>query len=155
MEGKLKMKKSYLVIIVVGMILSFMSCDALKPKKPIPPEALTEIYALSGARTWLYGQYIEVKDVQDRKDFCYIMIYIKSLPEEVITSDDALDKASVFTGTFVESAVRILKRYNINQDISVWAQLPLQEGGVNVLGHARYDAKTGAFHAFEQFEPGK
>ena len=104
------MKKWYLIILVIGIILSIMGCDALKPKKAIPPAAISEIYALAGARTWLYGEYVEVKDVQDRKEFCYIMIYIKSLPEEPTTLNDALDKAKVFTRTFVESAVKILKR---------------------------------------------
>ena len=149
------MKKWYLIILVIGIILSIMGCDALKPKKAIPPAAISEIYAMAGARTWLYGEYVEVKDVQDRKEFCYIMIYIKSLPEEPTTLNDALDKAKVFTRTFVESAVNILKRYDINKDVSVWAQLPLKGGEVNVLGHAEFDSKKGAFQDFEKFEPGK
>lgn len=149
------MKKTYRVIIVLGIILSVTSCNALKPKKDIPPAAITEIYAMAGARTWLYGEYVEVKDVQDRKEFCYIMIYIKSLPEEPATLKDALDKAKVFTRTFVESAVKILKKYDINQDVSVWAQLPLKEGGVQVLGRASFDAKKGTFHDFEQLESDK
>ena len=147
------MKKQYLVIIVIGIVLSVMSCDIFT--KPIPPAAISEIYAIAGARSWLYGENIEIKDVQDREDLCYIMIYIKSLPEEPKTLNDALDKAKVFTRTFVKSAVEILKKYNINQDVSVWAQLPLKGGGVNVLGHARFDAKAGTFHDFEQLESGK
>jgi len=149
------MKKCYQVIIVLGIILSILSCNPFKTKEPIPPAAISEIYALAGVRTWLYGEYIEIKDVQDRADFCYIMIYIKPLPEETTTLNDALDKAKVFTRTFVESAVNILKRNGINQDVSVWAQLPLQGGGVQVLGHARYEAKSGTFHDFAQYEPVK
>ena len=146
------MKKWCLVPTVLVIILTVISCDFFKPKKPIPPAAISEIYALAGARSWLYGEYVEIKDVQDREDFCYIMIYIKSLPEKVTTLNDALDKAKVFTKTFAESAVKILKRYDINQDVSVWAQLPLKGGEVNVLGHARFDAKTGTFHDFERLE---
>jgi len=146
------MKKYYLVIIVLGIILSVMSCDIFKSKKPIPPAAISEIYALAGARTWLYGEYTEIKDVQDRPDYCYIMIYIKSLPEEVTTLQDALDKAKVFTGTFIESAVKILNKYDINKDVSVWAQLLLKDGEVNVLGHSSYEAKNHTFHDFERYE---
>jgi len=150
------MKKWYLVIIVLGIILSVMSCDVFESKKkPIPPAAISEIYALAGARSWLYGEYVEIKDVQDRADFCYIMIYIKSLPEEATALNDALDKAKVLTKTLLESAVKILKGYDINQDVSVWAQLLLKGGEVNVLGHARFDAKTGTFNDFEQLEPDK
>ena len=146
------MKKYYLVIIVLGIILSVMSCDIFKSKKPIPPAALSEIYALSGARAWLYGKYVEVKTVEDRSDYCYIMIYIKSLPEEVTTLKDALDKAKVFTGTFIKSAVKILNKYDINKDVSVWAQLLLKDGEVNVLGHSSYEAKNHTFHDFERYE---
>jgi hypothetical protein len=143
------MKKWYLVVIVLTVILSGSSC--FKPKK-IPPAATSEIYALSGARVWLYGKYIEVKTVEDRSDYCYIMIYIKSLPEEVTTLQDALDKAKVFTGTFIESAVKILNKYDINKDVSVWAQLLLKDGEVNVLGHSMYEAKNHSFHDFERYE---
>ena len=146
------MKKWCLVPTVLVIILTVIGCDFFKPKKPIPAAAISEIYALSGARSWLYGEYVEIKDVQDREESCYIMIYIKSLPEKVTTLDDALDKAKVFTKTFADSAVKILKKYDINQDVSVWAQLPLKGGEVNVLGHARFDAKTGTFHDFERLE---
>jgi hypothetical protein len=146
------MKKWYLVLMVFAIFLTVISCDLFKPKKPIPPAAISEIYALAGSRSWLYGEYVEIKDVQDREESCYIMIYIKNLPEKVTTLDDALDKAKVFTKIFADSAVKILKKYDINQDVSVWAQLPLKGGEVNVLGHARFDAKTGTFHDFERLE---
>ena len=151
-KRKAKMKKWYPIFTVLAVILTVISCDFFKPKKPIPPAAISEIYSMAGARSWLYGEYVEIKDVQDREDNCYIMIYIKSLPEKVVTLNDALDKANVFTKTFAESAVKILKKYDINQDVSVWAQLPLKGGEVNVLGHARFEAKTGAFHDFERLK---
>jgi len=114
------MKKWYLVIAVLTVICLGISCGRTKP---IPPAATSEIYALSEARTWLYGKYVEVKDVQDRSDYCYIMIYIKSLPGEVTTLKDAVDQGNVFTRTFIDSAVKILNKYEINKDVSVWAQL--------------------------------
>ena len=144
------MKKWHLIIIVLTVILSGISCS--KPKT-IPPAATSEIFALSGARIWLYGKYVEVKTVEDRSDYCYIMIYIKSLPGEATSLNEGLDKAKVFTITLAKSAVDILKGHDINQDVSVWAQLPLKGGGVEVLGHARYDAKHETFHEFERLEP--
>ena len=146
------MKKWYPVIIVLAVILSVMSCDVFKSKKPVPPAAVSEIYALSGDRAWLYGKHVEVKAVEDRSAYCYIMIYIKSLPGEVTTLKDALDQAKVFTGTFIKSAVRILDQYDIKKDVSVWAQLLLKDGEVNVLGHTRYEAKKKTFHDFERYE---
>jgi hypothetical protein len=155
MKGRSKMKKWYPVIIVFAVLLSVTSCDIFKYKKPIPPAAMSEIYALSGARVWLYGKYVEVKTVEDRSDYCYIMIYIKSLPGKVTTLKEALDQAKVFTGTFIESAVKILNQYDIDKDVSVWAQLLLKGGEVNVLGHTSYDAKNHTFQNFEQYAPEK
>ena len=65
----------------------------------------------------------------------------------------ALDQAKVFTRTFIESAVKLLNKYDINRDVSVWAQLLLKDGEVNVIGHTRYDAKTRTVHNFERYEP--
>jgi hypothetical protein len=146
------MKKCYLVIALLAVICLDISCGVSRTK-PIPPAATSEIYALGEARTWLYGKYVEVKAVEDRSEFCYIMIYIKSLPGEVTTLKDAVDQANVFTRTFIDSAVKILNKYEINKDVSVWAQLLLKEGEVNVLGHTRYDAKTRTVHDFERYEP--
>jgi hypothetical protein len=150
MKERLRMKKWYPVIIVLGIILLIMSCGGSKKKAPIPTAAISEIYALN--ETKAANGVVEVKEVQDRAEFCYIMIYIKSLPGEVTPLNEALDKAKIFTGTLVKSAVDILKGYDINQDVSVWAQLPLKEGEVEVLGHARYDAKNGTFHDFVRLE---
>ena len=144
------MKKWFLVITALTIILPVIGCGGSE-KLPIPPAAISEIYALS--ETKAVGGIVEIKEVQDRADLCYIMIYIKSLPGEVTALNDALDKAKLFTGTFVKSAVEILKRYDINQDVAVWAQLPLKDEEVEVLGHARFDAKHETFHDFERLEP--
>ena len=37
------------------------------------------------------------------------------------------------------------KRVDINKDVSVWAQLLLKDGEVNVLGHTRYESKNHTF----------
>ena len=144
------MKKWYFIVAALIVILPIVGCDKFK-KPAIPPAAITEIYALTEAKD--VAKYVEVKDVQDRKDFCYIMIFIKSLPEEPTTLDSALDQAKKFTKEFVESTVKILKKYNVNQDISVWAQLPLKDEEVSVLGHARYDAKHDKYIDFERYVP--
>ena len=142
------MKKWYLVASILATVLLAIGCAA---PKPIPPAAISEIYAMSEAEA--IKDYVEVKDVSDRGDYCYVMIYIKSLPGEFTTLEDALPQAKTFTRTFTEAAVKILSRYDINKDLSVWAQLPLEEGGVTVLGHAEYDAKRNTLLDFERYEP--
>ena len=143
------MKKWFLAITALTIILSVIGCGESQ-KPPMPSAAISEIYALN--ETKAVGGIVEIKEVQDRAEFNYIMIYVKSLPGEATTLNEALDKAKIFTGTLVKKAVEILKKYDINQDTSVWAQLPLKEGGVEVLGHARYDAKDEIFHDFERLE---
>jgi len=142
------MTKWYLVASILATVLLAIGCA---PKAPIPQAAISEIYAMSEAEA--AREYVEVKDVSDREDYCYVMIYIKSPTGEFTTLEDALPQAKTFTRTFVEATVKILNRYDINKDISVWAQLPLEEGGVTVLGHAEYDAKRQTFHDFERYEP--
>ncbi|MFC1940780.1 hypothetical protein ACFLXO_08915 [Chloroflexota bacterium] len=140
------MKKWYLIVSILVIVLLVVGCA---PPKPIPPAAISEIYAMSEAKD--VRDYVEVKDVSDRGDYCYIMIYIKSLPGEFTTLEDALPMAKTYTRTFVEAAVKIINRYDVNKDLSVWAQLPLEEGGVTVLGHAEYDGNN--FHDFELYKP--
>ncbi|MFC1917111.1 hypothetical protein ACFLXH_00455 [Chloroflexota bacterium] len=140
------MKKWYLVAAILATVLLTIGCAPAA--KEIPPAAISEIYAMSEAEA--VKEYVEVKDVSDRGDYCYVMIYIKSLPGEFTTLEDALPMAKTYTRTFLEAAVKIINRHDVNKDLSVWAQLPLEEGGVTVLGHAEYDGKN--FHDFELYE---
>ena len=142
------MKKWYLVSSILAAMLLAIGCA---PKVPIPPAAISEIYAMSEAKD--VREYVEVKAVQDREAYRYIMVYIKSPPGEVISLEDAYDQAVLYTRTFAEGAVKILAEHGINEDVSVWAQLPLKEGGVTVLGHTFYDAKTDSYYDFERYEP--
>ncbi|MBA7634935.1 hypothetical protein ES703_42534 [subsurface metagenome] len=148
---RVKMKPKYLVSLLVLLVTLLAAIGCGPAKLAIPPDAIDEIYAMSEDEA--IREYVEVIEVQDRKDYCYIMVYIKFVPEEVTNLEDAYVQGELFTRTFVEAAVKILNRYDINEDISVWAQLPLEEGGVTMLGHAKYDVKTDTFHDFERYKP--
>ena len=142
------MKKCYLIASILATGLLVIGCA---PSKPIPPAAISEIYAMSEAAD--VRDYVEVMDVSDRDDYCYVMIFIKSLPGEFTTLQDALPQAKTFTITFTKAAVKIINKHDINKDLSVWAQLPLEEGGVTILGHAEYDAKRKTYLDFERYNP--
>ena len=88
------MKKWYLAATILATVLLTIGCA---PPKPIPPAAMSEIYAMSEAAD--IREYVEVKEVSDRGDFTYIMIYIKSLPGEFTTLEDALPQSKPFTRT--------------------------------------------------------
>lgn len=134
--------------IVTAALVTILITIGCAPTE-IPPAAITEIYALSNTEE--LNKYVEVKQVDDRDDYCYIMIYIQSDSGEFTTLEDALPQAKRFSTTFAEAAVEILDGYEINKDLAVWAQLPLEEGGVTILGHVEYDGKR--FQDFELYKP--
>ena len=144
------MRKWYLAIAGLTIILAVIGCGKLGAHIPVPQAAITEIYALSDVKN--VAEFVEIKEVQDREDGCYIMIYIKSLPEKSTSLEDALKHANSFTMSILEDAVKILKKYDIDQDAAVWAQLPSKEIGITVLGNARYEAKKATFHDFVKIE---
>lgn len=144
------MRKWYLAIAGLTIILAVIGCGKLGAHVPVPQAAITEIYALSDVKN--VAEFVEIKEVQDREDGCYIMIYIKSLPEKPTSLEDALKHANSFTMSILEDAVKILKKYDIDQDAAVWAQLPSKEIGITVLGNARYEAKEATFHDFVKLE---
>ena len=120
------MKKWHLVATILATVLLAIGCAPAKVVE-MPPAAQSEIYALSGSEA--FEKYLEVKDVASREDNYYIMVHIKSLPGEFTTLEDALVQADGFTKNFLENVVEILNRYDINEDVSVWVQLPLKDGG--------------------------
>ena len=138
------MKKLFIVTAILAAMLVVIGCAP----KEIPPAAITEIYAMSDADD--ITDYVEVKDVSDRGDYCYVMIYIKSPSGEFTTLEEAIPKATTYAMNFTEAAVAILDRYDIDKKLSVWAQLPLKEGGVTIIGHAEYDGKR--ILDFEKYE---
>lgn len=144
------MKKWYLAIAGLTIILAVSSCGKLGSKVPIPQAAITEIYALSDVKK--VAEFVEIKEVQDREKGCYVMIYIKTLPEKPTSMADAINQARSFTMNILKDAVKILNKYNANQNVAVWAQLPSKEIGITVLGHSRYDAKKDTFHDYVKLE---
>jgi hypothetical protein len=116
--------------------------------KVIPETVLSAISAISDPAA--IGDRIEIQEVRDRGDYAYIMIFIGS-PGEFTTLDDGLARAPTATLALARAIVEIINKHDINKDVRVWAQLPLRDGGVTVLGHAAYEAKSKSFHEFERF----
>ena len=140
------MKKWYLVFPILAIVLLAIGCSSAAK---VPPAAISEIYALGSSEA--FEKYLEVKDVAPREDFFYVMVYIKSLPGTFTTLEDALVQANGFSKDFCQSVVAILKRYNVNQSVSVWVQLPLKDGGASVLGYVEYNGKT--IQDFKRYKP--
>ena len=115
----------------------------------IPETALSAISAISDPAA--IGDRIDIQEVSDRGDYAYIMIFIGSPPGEFTTLDDALTRAQTATLALVHASVEIINQHDVNKDVRVWAQLPLRDGGVTVLGHAAYEARGKLFREFQRF----
>ena len=114
----------------------------------IPDTVLSAIAEISDPAA--IGDRIEIQEVRDRGDYAYIMIFIGS-PSEITTLDDGLAQAQTATLALARAIVEIINEHDINKDVRVWAQLPLSDGGVTVLGHAAYEARSKSFREFERF----
>ena len=116
--------------------------------KVIPETVLSAISEISDPTA--IGDRVEIQEVRDRGDYAYIMIFIGS-PGEFTNLDDGLARAQTATLALAHAVVEIINDHDINKDVRVWAQLPLGDGGVTVLGHAAYEARGKAFREFERF----
>ena len=139
------MKKWLLVASLLSIVILLIGCGS----KEIPQAAIDEVIALNHAGDT--ADHVEIKTFSDRDDYGYVMFYIKSLPGEFTSLEDAIPLAEKYSLDVAEVIVEILEKYDINKDLSVWAQLPLEDGGVTVLGHAEYDGNK--FVDFERHQP--
>ncbi|MFC2038333.1 hypothetical protein ACFLUG_00980 [Chloroflexota bacterium] len=140
------MKKGFLIAIILATVILAAGCAQ---PKPVPPAGISEILALSEAVET--KDYVEVQAASDRGEYFYVMIYIQPVSGEFTTLEDAIPQAKKYTMEFAEAAVKILSKYEIDKTLTVWAQLPLAEGGVTILGHSEYDGET--FLDFETYTP--
>ena len=114
------------------------------PGKPLAPilgkPMIQHVYHCAGACPEVSEVYVATDDeriLQCVKDFG---------GKAVLTSR----RHASGSDRIAEAAVKIINRYDINKNLSVWAQLPLEEGGVTLLGHVEYKGRT--FHDFERYK---
>ncbi len=129
-----------------GLALLASGCAGAKV---IPETVLSAISAISDPT--VIGDRIDIQEVSDRGDYVYIMIFIGSPLGEFTTLDDGLTRAQTATLALAHASVEMINQHDINKDVRVWAQLPLRDGGVTVLGHAAYEARSKSFQEFERF----
>lgn len=137
------------LLLITFPVLDGLACSG-SPTSTIPITCISEIYAISDDP--LIGKYIEIKKVEDEGYYLYISINLIYDPEIMIDLEDTFKQADMWTHAVAESSVKILTRYNISKDISVWAHLPLGEGQVARLGATRYNSKTGSY-LWERYKP--
>ena len=138
------------VAVLLGILFGLISCGETTPKPQIASKIIGEIYAKSDGE--VVNKYMEIREVEDRRDNLYVGINIKFVPEIVTNLEDAFTQARVFTDAVAKETVKIFNKYNINQDVSVWAQLPFGDGTVALLGNTWYSAQSNSY-TFKRYKP--
>lgn len=122
-------------LLSIGLIIG---CG--QPAAKLPEQAISEIYAITSEP--IVSQYAQIRDVEGKGPYCYIVINMIYDPELIINLEDAYIQAEVCTDAIAQNTVKILKKYGVERDVSVWAQFPLGEGEAVLLGNTWYDAET-------------
>ena len=134
------MKRVLLPTLVI-VILLLSACGV--EQVTIPQSAIDEIYAIS--QDEIVSRHIEVTRVEDKSGYCYIMIDIKYIPELITNLEDAFTQAEIYTNAVAQDTVKILNKHGIDEDVSVWAELPLGNNEVALLGNTWYDAELKSY----------
>ena len=115
-------------------------------EQTVPRGAIDEVYALDEEA----DKYIEVLEAEDTRWHFKVRLTVKYVPAVMPDLEDAYSAAEAFTHAIAEETVAVLARYGIDKDVSVWAELPLGEGKVAILGNTRYSAERQSYR-FERF----
>jgi len=136
--------------VLLGILFGLIGCGETTPKPQITSSIKQEIYAIGQDEA--VNRYIEIREVEDKQGYLYVGINIKYDPEIITNLEDAYVQAQVYTNAIAKDTVKILNKYNINQDVSVWAQLPLGDGEVALLGNTWYSAQSNSY-TFKRYKP--
>lgn len=138
----------YIAIATVVCLLFLCGCSEQTAK--VPEQAISQIYALTSIGTSV-SRFARIQEFEDKGSYCYISIDIIPDPEFVTNLEDAFGQAEIYTDAVARDIVDILKKHNVEKDVSVWSQLPLGEGKVALLGKTWYNAGTKTYR-FERYK---
>jgi|GEM_PF-3064109 len=141
------MKRLLFPILVIGILL-LSACGA--EQVTIPQSAIDEIYAIS--QDEIVNKYIEVINTEDEPGYFVVTVEIKYVSEVMSTLEDAYSQAEIYTPAVAQSTVKILNKYGIDKDVSVWGRLIFSEDEIVLLGNTWYDAKLKSYN-FKRYKP--
>lgn len=144
-----------LVTLLLAVSLSACSSTEAPPSPPateqtVPQSAIDEIYAISQDK--LTNKYVEVINTEDESGYFKVTIEIKYVPEVMSAMEDAYAQAEAYTPLVAQSTVKILNKYGIDKDVSVWGRLVFSKDEIVLLGNTWYNAELKTYK-FERYEP--
>jgi len=147
------------IAIMIGLVMPSFNGDSGTPAttpaptptgQPVPQSAIDEIYAISQDET--VNKYIEVINTEDEPGYFKVTVEIKYVSEVISALEDAYSQAEIYTPTVAKSTVKILNKYGIDKDVSVWGRLIFSKDEIVLLGNTWYDAKLKSYN-FERYKP--
>jgi len=93
-----------------------------------------------------------VLNTEDELGYFRVTIEIKYVPEVVSAMEDAYAQAEAYIPLVAQSTVKILNKYGIDKDVSVWGRLIFSKDEIVLLGNTWYNAKLKTYK-FERYEP--
>jgi len=132
------------------MLLS--ACAASSTAPPIPQSAIDEIYAISQGE--IVNKYMEVINTEDEPGYFKVTVEIKYVSgwTPAFELEDAYSQAEIYTPAVAKSTVKILNKYGIDKDVSVWGRLIFSKDEIVLLGNTWYNAELKTYK-FERYKP--
>lgn len=142
-----EMNRILVSILLVGVLL-LGACGA--EQVTIPQSAIDEIYAISQDES--VNRYIEVINVEDESGYFRVTVEIKYVSEVMSTLEDAYYQAEIYTPAVAKDTVKILNKYGIDKDVSVWGRLIFSENEIVLLGNTWYNSELKTYE-WNRYEP--
>jgi len=134
------MKRSYFPLILFLMLAIFLSgCgggDSTKSGEVITTEIKQEIKNINEGSA---SKYISIANIKESGGTSV------SIDVELLFEPESHDAVRIWTDAVCESCYKILKKYNINYSIYVWAKRPKGEDFIKIYGRTNYDKYSGIF----------
>ena len=132
------MKRKYFIVFLFLTLAIFLSgCGGEKNIAVITPEIKQEIKTLNEGE--FASEYILITDIKES-----IGISI-SVDVELLFEPESYNTVKTWTDIVCENCYKVLKKYNIDYSIFVWAKRPKGEDFIKIYGRTNYDKHSGVF----------
>jgi len=132
------MKKKYFIVFLFLTLAIFLSgCGGEKDIAVITPEIKQEIKILNEEKP--ADKYISIINIEESSGISI------SVDVELLFEPESYNVVKTWTDAVCENCYKVLKKYNIDYSIFVWAKRPKGEDFIKIYGRTNYDKHSGVF----------
>lgn len=152
------MKRTLVVsAILIAMLLSACSTPTITPTQSTPSStidrninaAISEIVSHVSKTA---SKYIEVDSVDREADYLKVRINLKYDPELYTNLEDGYKMAQTWTDAVAKSSVDILKKYDVDMDLNVWAKMAVGNNEWILFGKTAYTSNNNSYQ-WSRYKP--